>query len=188
MTDINVVAFVGSLRADSFNRKLYEAALAIAPEHIHITELTGWEDWPIFNADTMAKGFPDAVLAAGKVMTAADALVFVSPEYNYSIPGGLKNAIDWLSRIGNPGPTPFSLKPVAIMGASMGPVGTARMQYHLRQVMVFLDAHPINKPEIMLGSAQNNFDETGQLTNEVTVKLIGQLLDNLALHVARFGD
>ncbi len=184
MSEVHVAAFVGSLREDSLNRKLYNAAVRLAPPDMVIREVKGWGDWPIFNADAMEnEGFPAPVKEAADAVDSADALLIVSPEYNYSVPGGLKNAIDWLSRIQ---PPVFATKAVAIMGASGGPVGTARMQYHLRQMLVFLDAHPVNKPEVMLGRANDAFSADGELTNEVTETLVRELLVNLEAHAARF--
>lgn len=112
-----------------------------------------------------------------KKIKASDGVIIVSPEYNYSVPGALKNMIDVVSRHPD---KPFSEKAVAIMGASQGQVGTARMQYHLRQVMVFLNAFVINKPEIMIANAQHKFDEAGNLTDEHTMKQLPQLLLSLA--------
>ena len=184
MSEVRVAALVGSLRKDSLNRKLYNAAGKLAPPDMAITEIKGWDHWPIFNADSVQDdGFPQAVKQAAHEIEGADAILIVSPEYNYSVPGGLKNTIDWLSRVQ---PPVFADKAVAIMGASGGPVGTARMQYHLRQMLVFLDAHPVNKPEVMLGRANEAFDSRGELTNEVTATLVGQLLANLAIHAGRF--
>ncbi len=175
-----VVGLVGSLRKDSFNRKLYNHIVDNAPADFEITEITGWGDWPILNQDDLAN-MPTEIAAAGEQLRDADAVIIVSPEYNFSVPGGLKNAIDWLSRV-PPAPGPFAGKPVLIAGASGGPVGTARMQYQLRQILVFLDAYPVNKPELMLGNAPQAFDEDGNLTNEVTADLVQQALVRLAEH------
>jgi len=134
---------------------------------------------PLYNADIQAKGFPDNVQAAQKAMVAADGLVLVTPEYNYGVSGVLKNAIDWLSRMT---PQPFAAKPIALFGASMGVLGTARAQYQLRQMLVFLDGRPVNKPEVMIPQAQNRFVD-GKLTDEATGKLLGDLGASLALAV-----
>jgi chromate reductase len=107
----------------------------------------------------------------------ADAILFSTPEYNYSVPGVLKNAIDWASR--PYGDSAWEGKPVAIMGASGGILGTARAQYHLRQMFVFLDMHPINRPEVMIGNAGQRFDEQGNLVDATSRELIRQLLENL---------
>jgi len=109
----------------------------------------------------------------------ADAILLVTPEYNYSVPGVLKNAIDWASR--PYGDSAWSKKPVAIMGATVGTTGTARAQYHLRQMFVFLNMHPVNQPEVMISQAHKHFDEQGNLTDEVAKKLIRQLLEELVL-------
>jgi chromate reductase len=120
---------------------------------------------PGFNQDDEAN--PPAQVADMKAkIRAADAILFVTPEYNYSIPGVLKNAIDWASR--PYGDSAWSGKPAAIMGASVGAIATARAQYHLRQVMVFLNMFPLNQPEVMIGQAANKFDDAGNLTDEAT--------------------
>jgi chromate reductase, NAD(P)H dehydrogenase (quinone) len=176
--NIKLAAFCGSLRKASFNRM----ALAAFAERLPAgTSLSTIEigDWPLYDADVQAKGFPDKVQAAQKLMLEADGLVLVSPEYNYGISGVLKNAVDWLSRMT---PQPFAAKPVAIFGASMGVLGTARAQYQLRQTLVFLDGRPINKPEVMIGQAQTRFAD-GKLTDEATGKLLADLGAALALAV-----
>ena len=136
-------------------------------------------DWPLYDADVQAKGFPDKVQAAQQKMLAADGIVFASPEYNYSVSGVLKNAIDWLSRMT---PQPFAGKPMAVFGASGGPLGTARAQYHLRQMMVFLDGRFVHKPEVMIGAAQTKFVD-GKFTDEVGSKLLADLGASLALAI-----
>ena len=107
----------------------------------------------------------------------ADAILFVTPEYNYSVPGVLKNAIDWASR--PYGDNEWNGKPAAIMGASIGNIATARSQYHLRRTMVFLNMFPINQPEVMIGNAADRFDAEGNLTDETTRDYIRRLLQNL---------
>ena len=129
-------------------------------------------DWPLYNADVQAQGFPDKVQAAQKAMLAADGVVIATPEYNYGISSALKNAIDWLSRMT---PQPFAGKQIAQFGASGGPLGTARAQYHLRQMMVFLDGRCVNKPEVMIGGAPGKFDADGNFTDEVGSKLLTDL-------------
>jgi chromate reductase len=113
----------------------------------------------------------------------ADAILFVTPEYNYSIPGVLKNAIDWASR--PYGESAWSGKPAAIMGASIGAIGTARAQYHLRQMMVFLNMFPVNQPEVMIGNAADRFDANGNLTDDATKDYIRKLLQVLVEWTAR---
>ena len=145
----------------------------------HAFETIEIGDWPLYDADVQAQGFPDKVQAAQKAMLAADGIVFASPEYNYSVSGVLKNAIDWLSRMT---PQPFAGKPMAVFGASGGPLGTARAQYHLRQMMIFLDGRMINKPEVMIGAAQTKFAD-GKFTDEVGAKLLTDLGAALVLAV-----
>ena len=177
---IKLVAFCGSLRKASFNRMALHAFIERVPAGVTV-ETIEIGDWPLYDADIQAKAFPDKVQAAQKAILEAGAVVFASPEYNYSVPGALKNAIDWLSRTT---PQPFAGKPIAIMGASMGVLGTARMQYHLRQSMVFLDGHPVNKPEVMIGQAQNKFTD-GKLTDEATGKILADLGASIALAARR---
>jgi chromate reductase len=174
---IKVVAFCGSLRKASFNRMALNAFIERLPAgtSAQIIEI----DWPLYNADIQAQGFPDKVQAAQKAMIEADGLVLVTPEYNYGPSGVLKNAIDWLSRMT---PQPFAAKPIAMFGASGGVLGTARAQYQLRQIMVFLDGRPVNKPEVMIGAAQTRFAD-GKLTDEATGKLLGELGASLVLAV-----
>lgn len=173
---IKVLAFCGSLRKGSYNHMALNAAADIGKAQGMHFEVANIREIPHYDADVQAEGFPEHVTRLGEQIASADAVLFVSPEYNYSIPGVLKNAIDWVSRLPN---QPFAQKPAAIMGCSMGFTGTARMQYHLRQVLVFLDALPINKPEVMIGGAHERFDEAGKLKDEMTGKKIGELLSSL---------
>ena len=175
---IKLVAFCGSLRKGSFNRMALQAFAERAPAGTTV-ETIEIGDWPLYDADIQAQGFPDKVQAAQKAMLAADGIVFASPEYNYSVSGVLKNAIDWLSRMT---PQPFAGKPMAVFGASGGPLGTARAQYHLRQMMVFLDGRFINKPEVMIGAAQTKFVD-GKFNDEVGAKLLTDLGAALALAI-----
>ena len=166
---MKILAITGSLRAESFNTKALKVAQAVAPDGVEViqADLGGV---PPYREEDYQQGFPAAVEALRNAIRDADAVLIATPEYNYSIPGVLKNAIDWISR---PPEQPFAGKPLAIMGASAGRLGTARAQYHLRQVFVFLDAHVLNQPEVMLGAAQNVFDEHGQPTDATTTELIG---------------
>lgn len=173
---IRVVGISGSLRAGSYNSAALRAAVALAPEGMTI-ETAEIGDLPLYNDDVRAAGYPAPVQRLRDQLAAADAILFVTPEYNYSIPGVLKNAIDWASR---PPSQPFDNKPVAIMGASGGVLGSARAQYQLRQMLVFLNAFPLNKPEVMIGAAQSKFDEAGRLTDEPTREFIRSLLTALA--------
>jgi chromate reductase len=172
---IKILAFAGSLRKGSYNKALVRAAAEVAPENVSI-EVFDLEGIPPYNQD-LENNPPQKVTEFKEKIRAADALLIATPEYNYSIPGVLKNAIDWASRPkqGNP----FEGKPVAIMSASIGKLGGARAQYHLRQSFVFLNMHPVNQPEVMLSSAAENVDANGRLTNEQTRTLIKQLIEVL---------
>ena len=167
---IKLVAFCGSLRKGSFNRMALQAFTERLPAGTTLSTIE-IGDWPLYNADVQAQGFPDKVQAAQKAVLEADGVVFASPEYNYSVSGVLKNAIDWLSRLT---PQPFAGKPMTVFGASGGPLGTARSQYHLRQMMVFLDGRMINRPEVMIGAAPSKFAD-GKFTDEVGAKLLTDL-------------
>ncbi|HXC32042.1 MAG TPA: NAD(P)H-dependent oxidoreductase [Verrucomicrobiae bacterium] len=172
---IQILGIAGSLRKGSYNRAALRAAQQLAPDtaQIDIFELHGI---PVFNQDEEGH-LPPKVAALKDAVRAADAILIVTPEYNYSVPGMLKNAIDWASR--PYGQSAWEGKPVAVMGAAAGPLGSARAQYHLRQTFVFLNMYPVNRPEVMISSAQEKFDEQGNLTNEASRKLIRQLLENL---------
>ena len=173
---MNVIGISGSLRKGSFNTAALRAAQGLAPEGMTI-ERAEIGDLPLYNDDVRAAGFPPPVERLRAQLAAADAVLLVTPEYNYSISGVLKNAIDWASR---PPSQPFEAKPVAIMGASPGLFGSARAQYHLRQMLIFLNAMPVNRPEVMIGQAQNKFDADGNLTDEPTREFIRKLLVALA--------
>lgn len=173
---MNVFAICGSLRKESFNLKTLHAAVELAPKDMRFDVYDKLAHIPPYNEDVKEKGFPPVVQDLRGRIGKADALLFVTPEYNYSIPGVLKNAIDWASR---PPDQPFNGKPAAIMGASTSMLGTARAQYHLRQAFVFLNILPVNRPEVMIAFAQQKFDDAGKLTDENSRKFIGQLLINL---------
>jgi chromate reductase len=164
---VRVLGVVGSLRKGSFNRALMDAVVEIAKAEAPGLAFTIAEidDIPLYNEDVRSQGYPAGAQRFRDQIAAAQALLFVSPEYNYSVPGVLKNAIDWGSRPPN---QPFSQKPFGVMGASGGMGGTARMQYHLRQIAVFLDMHPLNQPEIFLRSAKSLFSDDLKLTDQAT--------------------
>src|SRR5687768_4929835 len=168
---VRILGIAGSLREASYNRGVLRAAKELAPEgsSIDIFELDGI---PGFNQDE-EQNPPEKVAEFKQKIREADAILFVTPEYNYSVPGVLKNAIDWASR--PYGDSAWNGKPAAIMGASIGGIATARAQYHLRQMMVFLNMFPINQPEVMIGKAGEKFDEQGNLTDEATKKYIRRL-------------
>jgi chromate reductase len=180
-----LAVMLGSLRKASFNGIVARALPKLAPDGVAVVPLGSIGELPIYDADLQEQGFPAKVLAMADAIRAADGLVIVSPEYNYSIPGGLKNAIDWLSRLPD---QPFAAKPVAIQTASQGPLGGARCQYHLRQSMVFLDALVLNKPEIMIGTVQAKVDQAaGELTDETTIGFIRRQLAAFATFIRRHG-
>ncbi|MGA2550219.1 MAG: NADPH-dependent FMN reductase [Burkholderiaceae bacterium] len=158
----------GSLRTGSYNTATLRALPELAPEGVSI-ESAEIGDIPLYNEDARQSGYPSAVVRLREQVRKADAVIFVTPEYNYSIPGVLKNAIDWVSR---PPDQPFAGKPASIMGASPGGVGTARAQYHLRQVGVYLDLTILNLPEVMIAQAPQRFDEQGRLVHEPTREFI----------------
>lgn len=168
MSTLDIVALCGSLRAGSLNRM----ALRLVQESLPPTmkmEIAEWRDLPAFDGDVLAQGQPPAAAALRERVRRADGLVIASPEYNFSIPGGLKNAIDWLSRGED---QPFSGKPVMLLSASGGPLGGARLQYDLRKVLLYVNAMPLIKPEVFIGMAQTKFDAQGQCTDETTRKFV----------------
>src|SRR5262245_31332026 len=173
--NLRILGIPGSLRKGSWNKSLLRAATSLVPDGavIETFELDGI---PPFNQDD-ERNPPPRVAELKSKAKAADAILFVTPEYNYSIPGVLKNAIDWASR--PYGDSAWAGKPVAIMGASVGTLGTARAQYHLRQMFVFLNMYSVNQPEVMISNAHKRFDGAGNLTDETTRKLIQQLLEEL---------
>lgn len=179
--EYHIVGFAGSLRKDSYNRRLLEIISDLIPEGITY-ETFELNDIPIFNEDVEQEGFPQAVSEFRSAIQNADALFIASPEYNSSITGVLKNALDWASRSENKQPSPLAQKPVAILGAG-GRGGTDRSQYHLRSVLGHLDMHVVNKPEVLINMpGRQVFDEEGNLLDEFAIKLIRQLIQNLVDH------
>ena len=174
---LKIVAISGSLRKGSLNTSLALNAQALAPAGMTI-ELADISDIPLYNADIDTAAPPAGVARLRGQIKAADGLLFCVPEYNFSMSGVLKNAIDWASRPMNT--ASLNGKPVAMMGASLSSLGTARAQYHLRQVCVFNNMFPINKPEVFVGFANQKFDEAGNLKDDTAKELIRQLLSNLA--------
>jgi chromate reductase len=172
---MTVLGFAGSLRKDSYNKSILNAALELAPENMKL-EIFDLEGIPPFNQDLETRP-PARVKEFKAKISAADAILIATPEYNYSIPGVLKNAIDWASR--PYADNVFYDKPVGIMSASTGMLGGARAQYHLRQTFVFLNAHPINKPEFMMPHANEKIDKNGRVTDEKARKQIKELLEAL---------
>jgi chromate reductase, NAD(P)H dehydrogenase (quinone) len=183
MADIKILGLAGSLRKTSFNRMALKAAQSLVPAGATL-EILDLPDLPGFNQDN-EKSPPAAVADMKARIRAANAILIVTPEYNYSVPGVLKNAIDWCSR--PYGDSAWKGKPVAIMGASVGALGTARAQYHLRQCFVFLDMPAVNQPEVMISAAATKFDQNGNLTDAVAKELIGKLLTSLCDLARRSG-
>ena len=172
---MQVLGISGSLRQGSFNTALLRAAIEMAPQDMTI-ETGRIDDLPLYNDDVRVAGYPPTVVRLREQVARADAILLVTPEYNYSVPGVLKNAIDWVSR---PPDQPFNEKPIALMGASIGMLGSARSQYHLRQCFVYLNAFVLNQPEVMVAKAPERFDAAGKLTDESTRKIVAKQLQAL---------
>jgi chromate reductase len=172
---VTILGFAGSLRKDSYNKALLHAAKKLVPKDAKL-EIFDLEGIPPFNADLEGK-MPQRVKEFKAKIKAADAILIATPEYNYSIPGVLKNAIDWASR--PYGDNSFEGKPVAMMSASTGMLGGARAQYHLRQAFVFLDMRPINRPEVIVPFASEKIDKKGQLIDKETEERIMKLMKSL---------
>ena len=169
MSTLDIVGFCGSLRTGSVNRMALNLAASLMPDGMRM-EAVEWRDIPPFDGDVLAKGFPPEVLALRDRIRRADGVLIATPEYNFSIPGVFKNVLDWLSRGED---QPFAHKPVAILSASPGPLGGARVQYDLRRVMLFMNAMVLAKPEVFIGGAGAKFDAAGQCTDETTRKFAG---------------
>jgi chromate reductase len=173
MTDrpLSFLGISGSLRKASLNTAALRAFGRLLPAHVAF-EMAELSEIPLYDDDVRAAGYPAPVEALRAAIAAADAVVIATPEYNFSVSGVLKNALDWASR---PPSQPFDGKPVAIMGASPGPVGTARAQYDLRKMLVFLNAHALNKPEVMIGTAPSKFTAEGELHDQATQDFLRQM-------------
>ena len=176
--EVNVLGICGSLRKGSYNRMLLRAAQEVAPEGMSITIYPTIGDIPLYDEDLRLAGEPEPVTRLKAAMRQADALLIATPEYNYSIPGVLKNAIDWASR--PPAESPLARKPTAILGAAGAMSGTMRAQLALRQVFVFTDTPSVLKPEVYVTFAADKFDTEGRLTDGTARQLIGKLLVALA--------
>ena len=175
---IQLVGLSGSLRKGSYNTMLLKAALQLLPTDVSM-EIISIEDIPLYNADLdlpSSKQRPRPVEHFRKMLTDADGILISSPEYNYSIPGGLKNAIDWASRGED---SPLLRKPVAVIGATTGLWGTTRMQLAFHNVFLFLDMKPVYKPEVLVAQAEKKFDKTENLIDEMAKKLLKQKLEAL---------
>lgn len=172
---MKILGISGSLRQHSFNTASLRAAQSLLPDGVEM-ELADLSGIPMYDQDLRDQDVPESVIRLATQVHEADALLFATPEYNYSISGALKNAIDWISR---QSPNPFNDKPAAIMSASMSMLGGVRAQYHLRQIMVFQNIHCLNKPEVMIASAHQRFDESGNLTDDATCEHIEGLVKAL---------
>lgn len=168
-----IAVFVGSLREGSSNRMLTEALKSSAPEGVEFDFID--VSLPLYNEDIEAVGMPDEVRKAKSVVEAADGVLFATPEYNRSVPGGLKNAIDWVSR--PYGQSSFTGKPVGIVGSSMGPVGTAVAQSDLRHIMIFQNAKVMGQPELYVANASEVFGQNGEVLSERWQKNFKQYID-----------
>lgn len=178
---LNIVTICGSLRRGSYNAALARAMASVTPAGMSLSAAPSLAEIPLYDADVQERGFPPAVIALGDAIRHADGVMIVTPEYNYSVPGVLKNAIDWVSRLPD---QPFANKPVALASASQGILGGARAQYHLRQTMVFLDAFVFNRPEVIVPAVQTKVDKaTGELTDEATLAVVRQQLAAFARFV-----
>ncbi len=169
---ISVLGICGSLRRGSYNMAALRTAVALKPANVNVP-IAAISQIPLYNEDVRQQGFPPSVETLRRQIKEADALLFACPEYNYSMTGVLKNAIDWASR---PPDQPFAGKPCAIIGAAAGMAGSARAQYDLRRSCVFLDMHPLNKPEVLIGQAQTKFDADGNFTDEAGRNFIRDLM------------
>jgi chromate reductase len=174
----------GSLRSHSYNSAALRALAAVLPEDMTFSTAR-LADIPFYSADVEQRGFPDVVAQFRKDVAAADALIFACPEYNFSVSGVLKNALEWLSRPPNP---PAYGKPCAMFGASVSPLGTARGQFHLRHICVSLNMIPVNVPHVDITDSKAKFDVENQLIDQVSIDLLRQLvveLRTLALRLRR---
>ncbi len=169
---MHILGISGSLRKASLNTAALRACSEVLPPQVTMS-IFDLSQIPIYNEDLRAQGLPEPVQQLREQIRAADALLIATPEYNFSIPGVLKNAIDWASR---PPEQPFDGKPIAILGATPGGLGTSRAQYHLRQVFVYLNGHLLNRPEVFISGAPNKFDADGQLTDAATAENLGKML------------
>lgn len=170
---LKVLGIAGSLRKNSVNKSLLKAAIELKPGNMEI-EIFDISDIPLYNEDIRANGDPEPVKVFKKKIAEADGLLIVTPEYNYSIPGVLKNAIDWASRPA--ADSPLNGKPMAMMGAG-GRMGTVRAQTHLRQVAVFTNMLTLNRPEVLIAGAGEKFDKDGRLIDERSRNQVKNLLE-----------
>lgn len=181
---LNVLSICGSLRKGSYNAALMRTLPSLAPEGMAIKPAPAWDKFPVYNFDDQQSGgIPAEVTTWADAIRGADGIIIVSPEYNWSIPGGLKNAIDWASRLKD---IPFKDKPVALQSCAGGPLGGARMQYHLRQSLTSIEAFMFGRPEIMVTFSAKKFDEkTLDLTDQPTIDIVKQQLAGFEKFIRR---
>jgi chromate reductase, NAD(P)H dehydrogenase (quinone) len=181
---LDVLVICGSLRKGSYNAALARMLPGLAPPGIKLRSAPSFETFPIYNADIQnSTGFPADVVAWADAIRSADGVIIVSPEYNWSIPGGLKNAIDWVSRMKD---QPFNGKPVALQSAAGGILGGSRSQYHLRQSLTSVDVHLFGRPEVIVTFAPQKFDEkTLELKDQTAIDLIKQQLAGFEKYIRR---
>ena len=185
MADLNIVSICGSLRKASFNAALQRALPSLAPAALKITPAPAWADIPVYNHDIQDAGWPAPVTAWADAIRKADGVIIVSPEYNWSIPGGLKNAIDWVSRMKE---QPFKDKPVLLQSCAGGILGGSRMQYHLRMSLTSVDVILFGRPEVIITFAAQKFDEkTLELKDQTAIDLIKQQLAGFEKFIRRLG-
>jgi len=181
---LNVLVVCGSLRQNSYNAALARTLPALTPPGMALQAGPPFHTIPIYNHDIQdATGFPAEAVAWADAIRSADGVIIVSPEYNWSIPGGLKNAIDWVSRMKD---IPFKEKPVALQSCATGALGGARMQYHMRQCLTSVDAFLFGKPEVLVSFSAKKFDEkTLALTDQPTIDIVKQQLGAFEKFVRR---
>ena len=172
MADLKVLGVCGSLRKASLNMIALRACAELLPPGMSL-EIASLADLPMFNQDVFDAGLPEPAKRLRTEIAEADGVLIASPEYNFSLSGALKNAIDWASRPPNQS---WQDKPVAIFSATQGPLGGARVQYDLRRILVQLWAHVLPRPEVFIGMAPSKFDAQGKLTDENTRKFLADLL------------
>lgn len=180
MSGMDIVGLCGSLRAGSVNRMALRLAAQSMPEGMRL-DVVDLRDVPMFDGDVLAQGFPAPVAALRERIRRADGVLIATPEYNFSIPGVLKNALDWVSRGED---QPFALKPVAVLSASAGPLGGARMQYDLRKVMLFMNAQVLAKPEVFIGGSAGKFDAAGECIDETTRRFVAEQMRSFGAWIA----
>lgn len=181
---IKLLGISGSLRAQSYNSAALSVVGSVLPEGMEF-DVASLAELPFYNADVEQRGFPAAVERFRKKVAAADALIFAVPEYNFSVPGVLKNALEWLSRPPDP---PTNDKPCAVFGASVSPLGTARGQFHFRHICVSLNMIPLNAPHVDITNAKTKFDTQGRLIDQASVDLLRQLVGELRNLAMRLRD